>query len=214
MVVNIDIESFFPNTTFPAIVRACGRLMRGRLSPHAVMLAADLCSLAGALPTGAPTSPAIGNIVLAPVDRALSAACRRYGIVYTRYADDLTFSGGDDAKRIIPFAEKVLAEAGYRVAEKKINLFRRGRRQMVTGLVVNDKPNIPRKVRRELRAAVHRQSTGRQAEWAGRPMDPEELSGRISFLNLVQPEEARRYRNALGHRAPDDMPGDEVTDGE
>src|SRR5262249_6378232 len=148
----------------------------------------------GALPTGAPTSPAIGNIVLAGVDAALAKAAARLGGDYTRYADDLTFSGPDDVKRLIPFAKKVLGRLGYRVGRRQINLFRRGRRQMVTGLVVNDRPTWPRHLRRLLRAAVDRRARGESPTWDGVPLSDDRLRGLIAFLNLTRPSEAANLR--------------------
>ncbi len=126
------------------------------------------------------------------LDRSLSTAAARFDIRYTRYADDLTFSGADDVHRIIPFVKRLLGELGYSIDDRKTNLFRRGRRQMVTGLVVNEKPNLPRRLRRRLRAAVHRRAHGLPATWHGRPMDDEELGGRLAMLHLVQPAESRR----------------------
>jgi hypothetical protein len=197
LVVNVDIESFFPRTSHALIVRACGKLADGKLSRRAVRFVADLCSFQGALPTGAPTSPAIGNIVLTPVDRSIETAASRFGVAYSRYADDLTFSGGDECPRILPFVEQVLGQMGYQIKRTKVNLFRKGRRQVVTGLVVNEKPNLPKRTRRRLRAAVHQRVNGGQPHWHGRPISDQELFGRLAVLNPVQPEEARRLRSAL-----------------
>src|SRR5262249_33141547 len=166
----------------------------------------DLCSYRGALPTGAPTSPAIGNVVLTPADRALATAAARRGAAYTRYADDLTFSGPGDVHSLIPFVKRVLGQLGYRVNRKKINLFRRGRRQMVTGLVVNDRVNWPRHLRRLLRAAVDRRSRGETPVWQGQPLGDDRLRGLIAFLNVTRPEEAANLRARLpdlyGERGP------------
>lgn len=194
MVVNADIESFFPRTQHGAIVRACRELCGGRLSPGALMFVADLCAFGGGLPTGAPTSPAIGNIVLRPVDEALAKAAARFHLEYTRYADDLTFSGAGEVHRILPFVRRVLDDHGYELKEKKVNLFRKGRRQVVTGLVVNEKPNLARRTRRRLRAAVHHRAQGRTPHWHGRPISDEVLLGHIATLSPVQPEEARELR--------------------
>jgi retron-type reverse transcriptase len=209
MVVNADIESFFPRTSHAHILRACRKLAGGMLSERAIRFVADLCSYGGGLPIGAPTSPAIGNIVLTPPDRAIDRAAKRFGIAYTRYADDLTFSGGGDCHRILPFVEKVLGGLGYELKRKKINLFRKGRRQVVTGLVVNEKPNLPRRIRRRLRAAVHHRTNGREPHWHRRPMSDEELFGRLAVLNPVQPEEALRLRSALKRARAESPPPEE-----
>ena len=119
MVVNVDIDAFFPSTGYEQILKVCQRLPG--LSIPAAKLVADICSYQGALPTGAPTSPSIANLVLGRFDRALLTASKKYDITYTRYADDLTFSGNGDTHKIIPFAQKLLKEYGYVLSAKKTN---------------------------------------------------------------------------------------------
>ncbi len=201
LVVNADIASFFPSISYDLVLKAVARLndLEGvSLCPAALRMVADLCCYKGALPTGAPTSPAIANLVLRRVDHALVTLCARKGVAYTRYADDLTFSGNGDARTLLPFLAKCLEELDLKLDPKKTNLFRRGRRQIVTGLVVNVKPNLPRRLRRRLRAAVHYQERGENLFWHDRPMSENELKGRIAFLHQVQPEEANRLRQRLG----------------
>jgi hypothetical protein len=197
LVVNADIESCFPSTTHRQILRACRIATAGRLSPMGVRFLAELCSFGGALPTGAPTSPAIANIVLTRADRVIAKVAAKWGITYSRYADDLTFSGEGKVHGILPFVRRVLAEEGYAIAEQKVNLFRRGRRQVVTGLVVNEKPNLPRRIRRRLRAAVHARANGRMATWHGAAMSDASLRGHLGNLSTVQPAEAARLVAAL-----------------
>ncbi len=197
LVANVDIHKFFPNTRYELILRASRKLCDGEISPRAARLVAEICSYNGALPTGAPTSPAIANCVLNVADKAISTVTERVGVTYTRYADDLTFSGDDSVMAILPFVRDVLAELGFQLDDKKTNLYRRGRRQIVTGLVVNEKPNIPRRVRRKLRAAVHRRLSGGEPHWHNKPMSDNVLLGHIAFLYLTQPDESARYRLCL-----------------
>jgi retron-type reverse transcriptase len=197
MVVSMDIESFFRSTGYPLILRACGDAAGKHLSPGALRLLTDLCCYDGALPTGAPTSPALGNLVLRRVDAALHKAAARHRIDYTRYADDLTFSGEQHVQKILPFVRRVLGELGYSLKEKKVNIFRKGRRQVVTGLVVNETPNLPRRRRRQLRAAVHRRLNGGTPELHGRPLSDAALFGHIGHLGLVKPHLAAAYREQL-----------------
>jgi retron-type reverse transcriptase len=206
VVVNVDIEGFFPNTRFKLVRRAVERILPRRLSPEARRLVVDICTMGGGLPIGAPTSPAIANHVMLPVDRALAKVAARHGVAYTRYADDLTLSG-DDPARLLPFLRQVVGQLGYRLDPKKTNFFRRGRRQVVTGLVVNDKVSVPRKLRRRLRAAVHRvatQGAAAELEWHGRPMHAGELAGRIAFAGVAHPDESRalaaRLREGLARK--------------
>ncbi len=202
VVVNIDIRGFFPSTPGRLIQRAVRRVAGERLSRPVVYLLADLCTHAGVLPTGAPTSPWIANLVLAGADKALRKAAAAAGLQYTRYADDLTFSGDSRAVGMIRFARKVLGGLGYELDPKKINIFRRGRRQVVTGLVVNERVNLPRQVRRRIRAAVHAVSQGREPRWHGRPVSVGSVHGALGWWHLIHPEQVAGlidvFRKATG----------------
>ena len=199
VVVNVDLQGFFPNTRFKRVRRAVERVLPRLLGAEARRLVVDICTMDGGLPIGAPSSPAIANIVMQPVDRALAKVAARHGVAYTRYADDLTLSG-DDPLRLLPFLRQLVGQLGYSLDPKKTNIFRRGRRQVVTGLVVNDKVSVPRRLRRRLRAAVHRVALhGAAAEltWHGRPMDPGELAGHVAFIGIAHPEESRALAEQL-----------------
>jgi RNA-directed DNA polymerase len=79
----------------------------------------------------------------------------------------------------------------------KTNVFRRGRRQVVTGLVVNDKVSVPRAIRRRLRAAVHRSSSGLEPHWGGMSDSKEALAGRVAFVRMVHPPEGQALQEKL-----------------
>ena len=197
LVLNVDIKGFFPNTTYSRVLTACMKVAGGNLSVRGAKLLADICCYGGALPTGAPTSPAIGNLVLRGADAAISKAASASGINYTRYADDLTFSDDGAAKRIIPFVQRVLGEIGYELDAKKTHLYRRGRQQLVTNLVVNDRVNLRRSDRRRIRAAVERRCAGHEVTWHGKPMDDQSLHGRLALLAMIDPAPAANYRRRL-----------------
>ena len=197
IVVNADIRDFFPNTTRDAAFQTCLGLANGNISPQSAGFIADLCCQGGVLPTGAPTSPAISNLVLGQVDRSLEKACQAKEVDYTRYADDLTFSGGQEAIKMLGFATRLLDRKGYQIHPDKVNIFRRGRRQMVTGLAVNEKPTLPRSVRRSIRAAVHAASAGRKVFWKGVPASRQVLRGLLAHLAMTRRHEARSYTKQL-----------------
>ncbi|HEY1187642.1 MAG TPA: reverse transcriptase family protein [Gemmata sp.] len=100
------------------------------------------------LPQGAPTSPALANLVTYRLDRRLAGLAAACGATYTRYADDITFSGGEDLRRNESrFARRValiVAEEGFALNRKKTRVQDRAGRQTVTGVVVNRRPNVPR----------------------------------------------------------------------
>jgi retron-type reverse transcriptase len=203
VVVTMDIQDFFPSTGFAAVHKVCHRLWDAALSPFAARFIAELCCNEGGLPIGSPASPAIANMVMLPVDLALTKAAEARGIVYSRYADDLTLSSQNDAAvRMIPFVGRVLKDSGYRLASQKTNIERQGRRQNVTGLVVNEKATMSRDMRRTLRAMVDHKATGRSVFYNGRNLDAAEFSGRLSTLKLSRPEEYATHRARLKAAQP------------
>ena len=205
IVLNVDIRNFFGSLPSERIRDAIAQCRIGLLSDAAIDVLVKIVTRSNALPQGAPTSPAITNIALRHIDEILAKCCRQRGINYTRYADDLTFSG-DDPKRlvasasppshsmpsapkpvpsVIPLVEELLARVGLELHPDKTHIYRRGRRQIVTGLVVNECPNLPRRERRNLRAAAHRCATGQAMHWCGRPMSRSSFEGRLAYLHSV-----------------------------
>ena len=110
------------------------------------------------LPAGAPTSPALANLAAFRLDRRLAALAATMECRYTRYADDLTFSGGDSLRRgaraCFSTVCEIATEEGFRVHPGKTRFQPRARRQRVTGLVVNDHPNVTRETYDRLRATL------------------------------------------------------------
>jgi retron-type reverse transcriptase len=112
------------------------------------------------LPQGAPCSPAITNLICRRLDARLAGLAAKLGFAYTRYADDLTFSAsGEDAKKVgalLRAAQEIVRAEGFEPHPDKTRVMRRGARQEVTGLVVNDRLGAPREAVRRARAALHR----------------------------------------------------------
>jgi len=112
------------------------------------------------LPQGAPSSPALANLAALPLDRRLSGLAERFGARYTRYADDLCFSGperlGRDARVLQAWVEAVVRAEGFALRADKTRRLPASRRQCITGLVVNERPNLTRERYDLLRARLHR----------------------------------------------------------
>lgn len=198
VVANVDISRFFDSTPYDQIRKVCWIALQPDPSPMAVALLSELCAYDMSLPTGAPTSPVIANMVLARADAAIATAANRRGVTYTRYADDLTFSADtSDAVEIIPFVARVLDELGFELDGRKTHIFRKGRRQEVTGLVVNERANVKRTYRRRLRAAIHSYVSTGHATWHGRPMTKASLMGHLGRLAQTSPAEAAELREKL-----------------
>ncbi|MEL6773322.1 MAG: reverse transcriptase family protein, partial [Pseudomonadota bacterium] len=151
------------------------------------------------LPQGAPTSPALANLAAFHLDRRLSALMARRGGRYTRYADDLAFSGDRSLffEGGVPFLEiltEIAAEEGFRLNAAKTRLMRRGTRQRVTGLVVNERVNVPRADYDRLKAILtncarhgpHSQNRD------GHPAFRAHLLGRIAWVAATNPTRGRK----------------------
>lgn len=188
-ILTIDLKDFFPTVTWR---RVKGIFRKAGYREQIATLLALLCTEAPreavqdgdesllialgprCLPQGAPTSPGLSNTVALRLDRRLSGLARANGWRYTRYADDLTFSrpigakGGSEADpinlgRLMGGVHRFVVDEGFAVNPKKTRVARTGRRQAVTGLIVNGEaaPRTPRTLRRMLRAAIHNLEQGK-----------------------------------------------------
>lgn len=147
------------------------------------------------LPQGAPTSPALANLAAHGLDVRLSALARAAGLAYTRYADDLVFSG-DVAPGFASRVASICAEEGFPVATEKTRLRRASDQQRVVGLVVNDHLGVARSERDRLRAILHNCArSGVTAEnRAGHADFRAHLEGRVSFVEQADPRQGARLR--------------------
>lgn len=208
LVINLDLSDFFPTITFP---RVRGLFASLGYSPAAATLLALLTTesprlevaydgrthwvAAGerALPQGACTSPTLANLVTRKLDRRLAGATGKLGWTYTRYADDLSFStDAADSKQVALLFARVRAivrDEGFAINEAKGRVQRSGRRQTVTGVVVNDKLGVPREQVRRLRAILHAaRTTGLAAQnREGHPDMEAWVRGMIGYISMVDP---------------------------
>jgi len=149
------------------------------------------------LPQGAPTSPALANICCYRLDCRLMAFAESAGAAYTRYADDLAFSGNEDfEKRIERFGVHVagiLHEEGFRVNHRKTRVMHRGVRQHLAGLVTNEKINVVRRDFDRLKAVLTN-CVRLGPETQNRDRRPDfhsHLQGRVSFVEMVNPQKGK-----------------------
>ena len=154
-VLNIDIKNFFPSVDAKMVSEVFKR-------HYGVEDTGDLLQvvmLNGGLPQGSPCSPYIANMALYQFDEELSDYFSSLNISYSRYADDITVSGSNFDNSIIDYIYEKIESMGFLVSKDKTKLQKRSGRQVVTGLVVNDKVNIDRKTRRRIRAMYHNYDT-------------------------------------------------------
>jgi RNA-directed DNA polymerase len=217
VVVNLDLKDFFPTVTFG---RGKGLFESFGYSEEVATLLSLVCTEpprvaveikaeartfvaigARAVPQGACTSPALTNLVCRALDRRLAALARKHGYTYTRYADDLTFSGDRPTVvgRLLRSVRSIIADEGFVEHPSKTKVMRRTRRQEVTGLTVNDRPQVARAERKRLRAILHNaKRTSLDAQ--NREAVPDfgaHLRGKIAFVHMVDARTADKLRTAL-----------------
>lgn len=151
--LKMDIKDFFPSITF---TRVYGAAFNTCVFPKYIgTLLTTLCCKDDCLPQGAPTSPALSNLVMKSFDEYLGNWCEQNGIAYTRYCDDLTFSSDKPLFGVYLKAKSMLENMGFEVNEKKTKFISSKNRQTVTGLTVNEKVNVSSVYKRELRQEVY-----------------------------------------------------------
>ena len=153
-VYSVDLRDFFPSIDAMRVVEA---LERVGFSETASGFLVRLMTLNGQLPQGSPASPVISNIAFIPTDLALMAVAKDAGVKYTRYADDLVFSGvGHPPSDLMQLVRGRLVEYGWSIADEKEHLAIRPARLKVHGLLVNgDRPRLTKGYRNRVRAFRH-----------------------------------------------------------
>jgi len=156
-VYNVDIKDFFPSISFYRIKNVL-QLEPFYLKEEIAFRVANICCYGGVLPQGAPTSPTLTNVVCQKLDRRLEGLSKRFGANYTRYVDDITFSSShnlyQEGSKFILEMKRIIHDQKFRLNDRKTRLQKRGYRQEVTGLTVNEKPNLSRRYMRQVRAML------------------------------------------------------------
>jgi RNA-directed DNA polymerase len=215
VVVNLDLKDFFPTLGFRRIKGMFEGLGYGEEAASIFALLTSepdiedveldgvryfVAHSARKLPQGSPASPAVTNIVCRRLDKRLGGMAKRLGFAYTRYADDLTFSSATkpaegEVGKLLRRARWIVKQEGFSEHEKKTRILRRGRRQEVTGVVVNDKASVPRDVLKRFRAVLYQvhKDGPKGKRWGNREGDAvlASLVGFASYVAMVDPEKGK-----------------------
>nr|MBF0221620.1 RNA-directed DNA polymerase [Desulfobulbaceae bacterium] len=153
VLIKMDIKDFFPSTKAK---RVFGMFFSLGYPEGVASTLTNLTTFKGRLATGAPTSPAISNVLCRRLDKRFARLGEKCDFSYSRYADDLTVSSNNtNLAGLLPLFKEIVLEEGYELNENKLRIMRSGSRQKVTGVVVNIKPNIDKNEIRKLRAVVY-----------------------------------------------------------
>ena len=208
---SLDLKDFFPSISTRRVYQIISEEPFHFTKEIAVALAL-LTTYRKSLPIGANTSPILSNFACLEMDAELAKLAKRSDLEYTRYADDLTFSSD------LPFTgqlksdiREIIARHGFRINERKVRERSRHRRQVVTGIKVNEKPNVDRKYIRNLRARLHdwsvnglRDAVRHHFDLPGLPtyehmgLFLSSTEGKISFVGFVRGREDGVYLRLKG----------------
>lgn len=211
VLLKLDINSFFESIDFESVKDVF--LSLGFDKYQAITLA-NFCCYKGRLPQDTSTSPMLSNLVMREFDDYLSAYCLKNDIKYTRYSDDMLFSGDFDAKHLTDFVNLLLQDFGFELNQSKTKVIKQGQRQSALGVVLNEKQQVSKEYRKQIRQEIHycskysvkshleRMNDNRFVLPNGEPDYigyVENLYGRINFALQINPEDMEMisYRNSL-----------------
>ena len=219
LVVNWDLKDFFPTVTYP---RVKGLFRSFGYSEKIATVAALICTepevdeveLDGEryfvhvserrLPQGAPTSPVITNLLCRRFDARMMGTAEKLGFTYTRYADDLSFSASGESKenlqKLLWRVRAIVTDEGFVVHPDKLRIMRKGARQEVTGLTVNERVGVPRNELRRFRALlfqIEKDGPG-DKRWNGTGSHMLAcIQGYANFVCMVDPQKGEPLRERV-----------------
>ena len=152
-ILKLDIEGFFDNIIYSTVKDVVFR--QDKFSEPIRVLLTMLCYYKESLPQGAPTSPAITNIIMYDFDERVGRFCNQRGVAYTRYCDDMTFSWYFYSGDIILFVKEELRKLGLFLKNRKTAVISNTKRQTVTGILVNEKINLTKEYKKKIRQQMY-----------------------------------------------------------
>lgn len=218
VIVNIDFKDFFPSISYK---RVKGFFKSFGYSEAASIIFSLICTeprvkevkidsktvllrswTHRCLPQGSPTSPAISNLLCRRLDGRLTYMAEQLGFVYTRYADDLTFSNDDSLGNIcnvLKRTKSIIKHEGFDINEEKTRVLRKSRQQEVTGVVVNNKLNVSRKILKRFRATLYQiEKDGLRGKNWGQSNDLiASLQGFANFVYMINPEKGAKFQEQV-----------------
>ena len=187
----LDLENFFPCITFELVEKEFHQLGYSKMVSK---LLSKLCTRDNTLPQGAPTSPYLSNLIFKNADAEIAAYCKLNKIRYTRYADDMSFSGNFDDNKLLHKVIETVEKINLHINKNKTKLMTQNARQTVTGVVVNEKPQVAFHKRNDLRQAMYYiKKFGFEEHREYKEIDQknylEHLLGKINFVLQINPKD-------------------------
>ena len=193
-ILNLDLKDFFPTVTTKQIYNLFKTIGYNKLI---ATIFTNICTYKNMLPQGSPCSPMLANLTAWTLDLRIQGYVGKRGISYTRYADDLSFSGLNPSKvvKIIPMIKNIIGEENFVVNHKKTRMASSARAKIVTGLIVNDDSvGIGKQKYKKLRAKIHHltlplEQTNEKLLY--------HVGGWLSYLNSVDKERLKKVKKYI-----------------
>ena len=206
VVLCVDVHDFFGSLSLFQVYAAFGYILRKltisrttfNYTKEDVELLVKLTTYKGKVPQGAPTSPALANIICRQLDRELQAVADKDNLIYTRYADDISFSHKNKQFKITKVLEptkKILSYYGLKLNRAKTRVLRPHKRMCITGVVINDKLSVPKYVWRNIRAQLHNLIKHKGTLTKD---EHQKLRGKIEWIGLFRPQLKVTFLGQLG----------------
>ena len=200
LVINLDLKDFFPSIHYADVIRVFSYM--GYRTDVAHLLTKLCTNGKNVLPQGSPASPALSNLISLRLDKRLGQLARKINCTYSRYADDITFSGNKEIRSALPLIIDIITDEGFEINEKKVRLQYAHQRQEVTGLIVNEKLSVSPCVKRELKNAIyyckkHGVSGHMQHIGCNKHFYKEHLYGLAYFVKMVDEPSGNMYLDEL-----------------
>ncbi len=225
-IYNIDLKDFFPSVDQARVWKRL-QLTPFHFNQNIASIIAGICAMKlehedekgnksprYVLPQGSPTSPIITNMICDKLDRRLAGLAKRLGLIYTRYADDITFSSMHNVYQkdgiFIAELNRIITDQGFKINEAKTRLQKKGARQEVTGIIVSDKLNVTQKYVRDIRNILYiwdrygyniayskffpKYKSEKGNVKKGDPDMTSVLEGKLLYLKMVKGEEDSVYQ--------------------
>lgn len=201
-VLNLDLKDFFPTVSSKKVYNIFKTIGYNKLI---ATVFTNICTYNNSLPQGSPCSPSLANLASWTLDLRIQGYVGKRGISYTRYADDLSFSGlkPSNVLKIIPMIKTIIEEEEFEVNHKKTRVASSARAKIVTGLVINENNvGIGKKKYKLLRAKIHNLSLPKEQN-NKRLLN--HVDGWLAYLNSVDKtrySKARKYIDSLSKKHP------------
>ena len=189
-IINLDIKDFFPSIKINQVYNIFRQF---GYTKHLSLIFAGFTTFKDVLPQGSPASPYLSNITCFNLDKRLGKLANKINADYSRYADDITFSGNKEISKYIPVIKNIVKDEKFNVNEKKLRVHYKYHRQMVTGIIVNKKLSVPKKTKHYLRQQIYYcKKFGVDKNMLNQGFDKSNFKGYLfgiaNFVKMVEPE--------------------------